>query len=45
MGDKAAILQGDEIVIRVTKRRIYHGFRLNVWARGKKKIERICLVS
>ena len=45
MGDKDVMLQGDETVIRVTKRRVYNGFGVNVWARYKKKIKSICFVS
>ena len=45
MGDKDVMLQGDKAVTRVTKRRVYNGFGVNVWVRSKKKIKSICLVT
>ena len=37
VGDKDIMLQGDKTVIRVTKRRVYNGFGINVWVRCKKR--------
>ena len=37
MGDKDVMLQGDEAVIRVTRRGVCSGFGINVWVRCKKK--------
>ena len=44
-GDKDVMLQGDETVIRVTKRGVYNKSGGNVWVRCKEKIWSICLVS
>ena len=44
MGDMDVMLQGDKTEIRVTKRRVYDGFGVNVWVRCKKKIKSICLL-